>query len=41
MQKAKLILLFVLACSPIFAQQRKSAKLPLAAEKWTFAPEKV
>lgn len=41
MKYAKLVLLFVLACTAAFAQKGKTIKVPLTADKWTFNPDKV
>ncbi len=41
MKSVRLLLLFVLAATAAFAQKGKPAKVPLTADKWTFAPGKV
>ncbi len=41
MKKTKLILLFALLGTAAFAQKSKTTKVPLAADKWTYAQDKV
>jgi hypothetical protein len=41
MKSVRLLFLFVLAATAAFAQKGKLIKVPLTADKWTFAPGKV